>query len=42
MKRGQLSIYELVKRNKEEMLRDKEFINKIEVKIEENHLKKTK
>lgn len=42
MKKGQLTIAELVKRNKEELLKDKRIIEKIEMRIEEKYLKNSK
>lgn len=42
MKKGKLTIAELVKRNKEELLKDKRKIEKIEMRIEEKYLKNSK
>ncbi|WP_409253932.1 FbpB family small basic protein [Bacillus sp. SCS-153A] len=42
MKKGQMSIAELVKKNKEELLKDKAKIDKIEMRIEEKYLKYSK
>ncbi|MGF2615876.1 FbpB family small basic protein [Rossellomorea vietnamensis] len=39
MKKGQQTIEELVKRNKEELLKDKVKIEKIELRIEEKYMK---
>ncbi len=37
MKKGMLSMVELMKRNKEELLKDKKLLEKIELRIEEKH-----
>jgi uncharacterized protein YktB (UPF0637 family) len=42
MKKGQLSIAELVKRNKEELLKDKKLIEKIEERMEEKYMNYSK
>jgi uncharacterized protein YktB (UPF0637 family) len=42
MKKGQLTIAELVKRNKEELLKDKQLIEKIEKRMEEKYLRHSK
>jgi uncharacterized protein YktB (UPF0637 family) len=42
MKKGQLSIAELVKRNKEELLKDKKMIEKIEERMEEKYMNYSK
>lgn len=39
MKKGQVTIEELVKRNKEELLKDKVKIEKIELRLEEKYMK---
>ncbi|MGD6803686.1 FbpB family small basic protein [Rossellomorea vietnamensis] len=39
MKKGQLTIDELVKINKEELLKDKVKIEKIELRLEEKYMK---
>lgn len=38
MKKGMLSLVELMKRNKEELLKDKKLLEKIEIRIEEKHV----
>ncbi|WP_421384889.1 FbpB family small basic protein [Bacillus salacetis] len=42
MKKGQLTISELVKRNKEELLKDKRMLEKIEKRMEEKYLNHSK
>ncbi|EDL65875.1 FbpB family small basic protein [Bacillus sp. SG-1] len=42
MNKGKLTIAELVKRNKEELLKDKRKMEKIEMRIEEKYLKNSK
>lgn len=39
MRKGKLTLSELIKKNKEELLKDKELIDKIEKRVDEKILK---